>query len=132
MLDTDFARIVSSIEKLPKMTKPSEITLDIWRRSADAYDPELLEPLWAYTIEQVRKYKTLLGRPMDDILLSASIAYGISKRLSGAEPDPDEFPRIAWVLKHLQSQNLSWRILQNSVEVLANKWRDLEGQTPQD
>lgn len=129
MLDTDFARIVSSIEKLPKLTKPSEVTLDIWRRVADRYDPELLDPLWSYTIEQTRKYKMLLGQPLDEIMFSASVAFGVSKRLSGAVyPSPEEFPKLAWVLEHLHEKEVSWRILQNAVQVLSDKWRDLEGQ----
>lgn len=129
MLDSKFSQLVAELDSensLSPASKPSEITLSMWYSIADTRDPSALEGLWKYTVSTARKYRSETSCSVNAIMVAASQAFGMAKKLSGDVPDSSEFPNVSWVIDRLRGQTITWETLQAAIEQLSEKWQEVE------
>ncbi len=129
MLDSKFSQLVAELDSensLSPASKPSEVTLSMWYSIADTRDPSTLEDLWKYTISTARKYRSETSCSVNSIMVVASQAFGMAKKLAGDVPDSAEFPNMSWVIDRLRGQAITWETLQAAIEQLSEKWQEVE------
>lgn len=129
MLDSEFGQLVAELDSensLSPVSKPSEVTLSMWYSIADTREPEKLDALWKYTVATARKYRAETSCSVNSIMIAASQAFGMAKKLSGDIPDSAEFPNMSWVIDRLRGQTITWETLQAAIEQLSDKWQEVE------